>query len=673
MVLVISGVEKPKSLSRASLIGLVGTVRNSCSVPAEKPYVFFVLILLTSIACALQHFVFDHAGRLMIFDSCHFIESGRQLSQALIENLRTPALGDLLLLDGFAMPILAALAFCIEGMRTGLPTSTLVFVQILVHGTTTVLIYMCAERLRLGKWGCLTAAIVWALYPPAVECTGTFLSEPTCALLMVATLFCALRAAEDRVWWSWLVLGSLVELTALSRTALLPTSLLWLLVLLIRLRPKRKEVISGVLGVVIAAIPWLCMTAAFCGHIEILPNRVPTQNMALGCDTTVGGWETMPVPPLTWKYYWRSPLSTLASAWIERPVAMASLSFSKIGRMWTLIFNDFHDSVLFLSFEAQLFWHELLVSAAAIGSCFWLLQKNARLPKFGAVLCLTGILGHLAFLPFEGLPRYAFSAMPFVILLAVGSFSTAVRPYLLAAVTSAAAVVLFFLACDPHEVQVQLRPGDSVTRAIRIDRQHLSQEPQWAAIIIDGQMDSDDVEVLVDGRVVNSRQQLMNDAPSSFPHQATIRYIQRLLSRTKGVQDANVRQWRLIALPPQLVPQYGDHTVELIAVHDCTIYAQPKIAAHDYLPIPSLRFFSVTKFFASPSGLDGRVPDSQIIRGSDQLRTELKVAKNNGIAKAPVGEAPQYGQYRIFLLCSPTVPVNIDATAGHSDSAIRVL
>ena len=164
------------------------------------------------------------------------------------------------------------------------------------------------------------------------------------------------------------------------------------------------------------------------GKIYLTPQRGPVYNVAKGLDIEADAWGLIPESPLTVHLSNASGfLPVLREAWHSHPVELLNLTLRKVSRMWTVPWNDFRVTVLGVPAYGQVWWHILLWILAISGSIAILTGVPLRLmpgdkghiTSFIGYASILFILGHLAYLPFEAISRYGFTAMPFVVLLAV--------------------------------------------------------------------------------------------------------------------------------------------------------------------------------------------------------------------------------------------------------------
>jgi 4-amino-4-deoxy-L-arabinose transferase-like glycosyltransferase len=126
---------------------------------------------------------------------------------------------------------------------------------------TVVLIYLLAKRLFDRRVGFGAGALL-AIFPSQVYYTGTVLSEPLFALLLVAALLVLLWDPWDREGMSWqrlFVFGLLLSAATMTRGITLAFPILLLGFWWFYLRSKKRAVIQTLIvfaGIAVLTVPW---------------------------------------------------------------------------------------------------------------------------------------------------------------------------------------------------------------------------------------------------------------------------------------------------------------------------------------------------------------------------------------------------------------------------------
>lgn len=415
-----------------------------------------LLCFAVSFLLALSHNLSSQQLHSTFFaDSRHYLESCQQvvtLIGALTSGL--PAGSDLhietvssyLMLDGPILPLMPAIYFAlVHKTPTAVSWQPFVILECLIHSLSAVLVCVLAEKLTKSRAWALAGGLTWGLYPAAIVASGRYLTEIPAVLFLLGVVWSASRLLESpepgalSAGRKGVGLGVWDGIIFLFKPALLPA---WLAVNALAFAflkgwKTRAVVAAAVLvGITIAVLPWALCSKAMTGSVYLTPQRVPVYNVAKGCDTEADGWEALPHPPLT-ELFAGSPdiPAAIVAAWQSHPAELLNLTLRKVARLWAIPWNDFRVNVFGLSAGIQAWWQIVLLILSLAGGLavlaglpFRLLGSGSgRTAGFVGCACLSLILGHLAYAPFEAITRYGFTAMPFVVLLAVYALFVASR------------------------------------------------------------------------------------------------------------------------------------------------------------------------------------------------------------------------------------------------------
>lgn len=405
------------------------------------PAVCFLVALLV----ALFNNLFSPESKIvLIFDSRHYLESARlmvlwwqeSLSKgdmfAALKNVISTQkwFAEYLILDGPVLPTFAAIVFAALG-KVPQPTDWRVLISMLsvMQGISALFVCLLGRRwLRSNLWG-LSAGLAWAFYPAAIVASSRFLTETPAVTLLLAGIFLLdtfiRQSAKSKTYLvSAFCLGLVDGLLLLLKPVLVP---IWGLAHLIgwfACNWKKRIVLPAFVlaGIVAVFIPWLATTKIVNGEFQLLPQRVPSYNLAKGCDVEVDGWSALPTAPLTEIFaHEASPIAAISGIWSTRPADSLNLALRKVTRIWSWPWNDFRQHPLGLSMDVQRWWHWFFC-LAALGGAFVLLtapKPESRVVNFIGYASLAIVLAHLIYLPFETINRYGYMAMPFMVLLSV--------------------------------------------------------------------------------------------------------------------------------------------------------------------------------------------------------------------------------------------------------------
>ncbi len=219
---------------------------SSCPSSYIEYLVIAACVLVAVAACVIQN-ILHPSGTTLVFVSGHYMGTVQLLCQAIQAHNSGAVFADsgklnaFLLLDGPLVPLAGALVFTLLGkLPQAIDWRTFIYIEIFFQTIATASITSLAfnqNNSKYAKYLALGTGLAWALYPPAVLSTDSFLGElPATALLLLALCMMAqtikLTAAESSLKSNLLALvsGVLLALVFMSKPALIVS--LGLLVLL---------------------------------------------------------------------------------------------------------------------------------------------------------------------------------------------------------------------------------------------------------------------------------------------------------------------------------------------------------------------------------------------------------------------------------------------------------
>ncbi len=238
-------------------------------------------------------------------------------------------------------------------------------------------------------------------------------------------------------------LGALAGLLLVTKPALIFAAAWVGLIALALLRTNGRRlhlVLAGLLGCCIVAAMWAAFTKWSTNQVYLTPQRVPTHNMVMGFDIETDGFGTGPGSALDELYREHDgPLPVAAALSKAHPAEVANLLLRKPERMWALPWNDLRRTFMGVPAAYLAWWHQLIVLAGILGAVAVLskpaagtsdgdshtaVSRSADLIAWSAVGI---VLCHLIYVVFEAIPRYGFTSMPFIVLLATFLLFEAIR------------------------------------------------------------------------------------------------------------------------------------------------------------------------------------------------------------------------------------------------------
>lgn len=379
-----------------------------------------------------------------LYDSGHYIETCRQLvlllhgGQALSSStFNLDKLIEYVMLDGPALPLLTSGAFlCLNQMPGNGDWYLFSAVQCVLQGAAAALVALLSYELIGSRRWSVVAGLIWALYPAAILATRVFMSETLTAVLLLLQIYLLCGLNKDnptsRQIGSLIGSGIVSVLVLLTKPALFAACALIALLAVSNLPGWRRKFLSVFafgLGVALCLAPWLIFTKTCVGQVYFTPQRQPVFNVAKGIDIEADGVGGFPYT-ISCNMYTESDgvLNVLSSVVASKPIELASLCGRKITRLFALPWNDYRAKVFGLPAQAQAVVHRIIWLAGILGFlavCAGIKGQSKNTGRKGqadlfiAESCALVILGHLGYLVFEAIPRYGFTSVPFVVVLAV--------------------------------------------------------------------------------------------------------------------------------------------------------------------------------------------------------------------------------------------------------------
>lgn len=456
----------------------------SSRLEKAAPFLIFILAFLMAGSVSFSRFSLGNAG---LFDSGHYVESSAAVQAALAALAKDPselvsqcqAVKDAIMLDGPVMPLLGSVAYSLVGARPDIThMQPVIFLMILTHGLTAVLVYAVCRRLTASVLFGILGGVLWALYPAALVSTSKFLTEPLTCLIEVGSLYLACLVFRERRIKGiafYLGLGLLLAVAVLLKPLVAPGMLLMaLLPLFSDRRYLGLKLAALVLGVAILFAPWLAFTWTATGKIYLSPQRQPIYNLFRGFDLATDGRDCPDPPEKTEALTLPEALGTIKGRVVANPDVYAAMAFRKFERLWFVPWNDYRLAVIGLPLLTQAVWHTFLLTFGCLGAVsFFMRWKN--LDPTSRLICFSGlalIAAHAPYMAFSAIPRYGFTAFPLFCILAVYFFWTVSEnrkplPLALGALGIAAGLtVILPLGIDVSLNRLGVQPGLALAAAV---------------------------------------------------------------------------------------------------------------------------------------------------------------------------------------------------------------
>jgi hypothetical protein len=444
--------------------------------------------------------------------------------------LTSTKLVDRLLLDGPVYPLYLAMVQWVTGIPPGatnfsLYLQSLTTVYSLIDALTCLVVFSIGRRVFDDRTAVL-AGLIYAVYPPAVLNTANSFSEPFAAFCLTTFVFFLLTVGTEHnesiraSSWLWLAAGVFAGLTMLVRSAFVIFPLALVVSFLAskgaqqrsagilpadkgapascRLTEERRHLAglfvalsmpagcrrsfvgawkkNSVAGVLVALCattlvlaPYLLFTWWQTGKPSFV-SRAPGYNISIGNCLPSDGW--ICYSPQVMLPNAQEAMRYVGGEMMRHPVSYASLYLRKIDRLWAGAWNDFqHDFILSPQWQDVL--HQVIILSALFGIWLLLRKPSERSHTFAGGLTLSTLcLLHCLYIFFIPMSRYAFTAMPSVVILAAfGITQLASVPQRGKAIAWASAVVAYCILARflPSFVPLLMVPSSSLHLAQAIN------------------------------------------------------------------------------------------------------------------------------------------------------------------------------------------------------------
>ena len=187
---------------------------------------------------------------------------------------------------------------------------------------------------------------------------------------------------------------------------------------------------TAIAGALVVILPWVAFAYVTTKQITIIPSRRPVYNILQGCVLEGDGWGWYPTHPVAMMHDDAESAPAVMVSLIDAdPAGFANLALRKITRFWNMPWNDYRYKILGLPFKLQALYQTLITLSGIAGLVVLMSQLATGRYKSKEIFLALSIsillLGHLIYVPFEGISRYGFTAMPFIIICAVALFRQA--------------------------------------------------------------------------------------------------------------------------------------------------------------------------------------------------------------------------------------------------------
>lgn len=646
-----------QSVSSPAPVVLPENARSRTLLCFLIPAVFSLLLAL------LHNFVWSDVRIMLASDGKHYLTTIQKFVEVLSAHngsalFATDGPVAHMLLDGPLMVLLYVPWFLLSGVVPG-PRDWAIFAQgqSLIHAGTAGLVSLLVLRVSRNPFCALAAGILFGAYPPAVLQTGHLMTEAPVALLCLVMVYA--MSSLRRPVFSAAVGGVAGGLLIVSKPALIPAVFLVLFYGCMQFVPRKKAFSAVLVGVLLIVSTWCGLSIKVNGVPAVTTQRQPVYNVAKAWNTEFDGWGCNPHPVLTdLSSADDGAVNVVYGMWQCHPQECLRLTARKITRLFGLPWNDYKNRALGVDMNGQIFWHQLLLCSGLYGLIFFLVCRYRVLTpsrRLAVELSLLLVSGHLAYLLAESTARYAFTSLPLLMVLAVTglALSGGARPserQKVGGVLGSLIAAMLFTSLILHAEKLSKREdpqnlrelshlmtfGQRAEKVIDFSQTRTARNPQSVLLMVDGDKNVEQCEVLINGHRIAERLVSVNHFDG--PHYNLYDQM-REFGPSMRVNPEDFRQWRAVSINPSLVNWSGKNRIELIVRPGAaTIYGDANVGSR-YMLSPDYFSYGLVSSAPAATGAESRCVDpviagsahqsSRIVSGSrverlfDSLRIKL--------------------------------------------------
>lgn len=677
------------------------------ALPSTQPRQSWKLQLLcfaVPVACALalalaHNFVWSDIRITLTTDGKHYLMTVQKFVEALLAGRPGDILGAEgaaahMLLDGPLMALLYVPAFLLGGhVPTPRDWGILAQGQSLLHAGTAGLVSLLVLRCTKNAAWSLLAGLLFAAYPPAVLQTGHFMTETPAALLCVGLVWSL--SSLKKQWLGPLLAGLTAGLLIVSKPALIPGVVLACFFGLMQFESKKKAFSGFTITALFVVLSWCGISYEVSGKPSLTAQRQPVYNVSKAWNTEFDGWGCNP-HPLSTDLNGDSdgPLNVVYANWYCHPQECLTLTARKVTRMFALPWNDFKNRAVGVDMNGQMFWHQMLLCGGLYGLFYFAFSRYRRMtPSSRLVVELSAILlfGHLGYLLAESTARYAFTAVPLLMVLAMFGLAASGRrepsesPAQFNAMGGIGGVLGCLIAAmvatslmmhaekltkreDPRNLRElchTLTFGQRAEKVIDFTEVTTPKRVQSLLVLVDGDKNLEQCEVWVNGKRATGHLLPVNNYDA--PHYELYNQM-REFAPSMGVNAEDFRQWRAVAIDSSLINWHGRNRIEVsVKAPAAIVYGDGNVESR-YMLSPDYFSYGLVSSAPIANGAESRCADpvltganrqsSRILSGSraerlfDSLRIRLACVLPPAVAAATPSADAIAG-----LKKSETVPV----------------
>lgn len=558
----------------------------------ESLWVLWLFVAVFSAHLA-HHLLFEHAKVTFGYDSHYYLFTCSQIIQYIQAAIHgqfdwvafsRPSFVSDIVRDGPITPGLPAVLLFWLG-RDLVASDWRIFVVLLsiLQSISACLVGLICRRITGVTWAGITAGLLFGLYPGSLVASGLYFSENIVVLLELTFIFCLGLAANNLV--ARIISGIMLGMLCMAKPALIPASVIATIIGTFFISIDGKKSFSkqlllfvSIIAVgVLTVLPWATYTKLTYRKALITAERWPAYNAAVGTDIQTDGWCVYPWTARQNQLNWFStPSAIMIGQWHDNPVPMLGLMIKRITRLFISPWNNFREKVFGIDPCTQQYIHLVILFLSIFGICAYLLNRNqatgSRARLFGN-LCLTMVICHSSYLLFQAMPRYGYTAMPFLIVFGgYGLFY--IKENKLSKNVSLAmimAVLSFVLICkaealtkigEPLEISYSIANGMAVEKHIDLSDIKVPEDCRQALLLVDGDDLLNGSQIIINGRSINEPMRLINDYGSEeYKLLKGLRELANLLDNS----IVDFRQWRAVPVPISYLNLHGNNFIDIIS------------------------------------------------------------------------------------------------------------
>ncbi|MFA6208456.1 MAG: hypothetical protein WCT03_04230 [Candidatus Obscuribacterales bacterium] len=396
----------------------------------------------------------DHINCYGVSDASEYLRYATAISKL---NFGAPIFGPEwkeFAISGPAFPFFLVLCSALSFSPFEATNSTLFLTaQSAISALTAVFTAWIATKLWNSKTG-LLAGYMAAAYPAFIVNTGRLYSETFATFLEVAAMAILLRlffknfASPDnhkakqsivllKEAAPYLGLGVVLVLLQLTRSSMIlfsAASLILVVAMSLRgqlanWKPALLAGLTVVAGMLVVLGPWFSFQKAAFNKVSPIVDRVGQYNLFIGTNTDTDGFLSYPYPDGR-GIEEKSFTTLLKEAFKKSPSRAIKLALDKPARLYKFPWNDMRVRIGPISYQLQVFLHQLIILLSLCGLCLALFvgikeQTSTNKTVIAARCSLLLLIAlNLPYMLFITVPRYNLTAMPAFIILAAAGLTT---------------------------------------------------------------------------------------------------------------------------------------------------------------------------------------------------------------------------------------------------------